>query len=509
MSQKELLVPSVSMSAVHSGRPKNSPENEIHPHPPPSQRKQDDARRYDTIRACAATRNARTRSDDKRTESEFHATKSIRDSSSHGDENARHSKLKPDQQADSQESVVQSLHPPASALQPPPSALRPPPSLHLNAVSLSYPSMDTGMFPPQNGSGSVAPMVTKTTPEGTRTDKREFDVLCGKSSAQSRHPGNKLFRDLVAYNKRAYVVADSNETKTKLAEDIVLKIHAHDGRFIEAAPDGGWKVQAHSRSVSKAQQALRDRSKDRDEEFKAQFERISGFAAGVAKETYMRSEGLSQPEIEELFVQMVVERLGMKVTVISEDDEDDTTPAMVESTTPPRPSLNTNRREEIRRMAELQELRERQQANVSKSSSSQFGSEIIGDTVMADNQSVATFSIDSRHTHSNTIGLEMLSIAGETHSGRSNDSNLAGTNDDDVHRRPTSNPHRGDTDRPSQVTHAPDEIGSLNSFARISAVSALSGMSGLSNPTSSVGGRAPLRGPAFMSEVTMNTTDSR
>ncbi len=100
------------------------------------------------------------------------------------------------------------------------------------------------------------------------------DVICGRGGlAQQNHPGNKVFRSLVASNSELYATSLITD-KIKISRSIVAAIRKLYGRFIERSdgkPSGStlegvdehgnaitWRDIGDKRAVKKTSQALRE-----------------------------------------------------------------------------------------------------------------------------------------------------------------------------------------------------------------------------------------------------------
>jgi len=62
-----------------------------------------------------------------------------------------------------------------------------------------------------------------------------MDVLCGRGAGVNRHPGNIVFRKLVAAHRREYKNAITKKLKSTISRSIVNDIRAKGGRFLRRA----------------------------------------------------------------------------------------------------------------------------------------------------------------------------------------------------------------------------------------------------------------------------------
>jgi len=86
------------------------------------------------------------------------------------------------------------------------------------------------------------------------------DILCGRSRAHNRHPGNTFFHDLVLRNKNNYSKGCKSE-KTKIALSLIEDIRNQHppGRFLKQnVKTGAWSEIGDKKAIGKVKQALRD-----------------------------------------------------------------------------------------------------------------------------------------------------------------------------------------------------------------------------------------------------------
>jgi hypothetical protein len=90
------------------------------------------------------------------------------------------------------------------------------------------------------------------------TDPHDTDVLSGRGGAVNRHPGNKIYLDLVNRNKVLYTTRPAVE-KHIISLSIVVAIREIRGRFLEKnVIDGTWSDIGNKKATLKTKQALRE-----------------------------------------------------------------------------------------------------------------------------------------------------------------------------------------------------------------------------------------------------------
>ena len=90
------------------------------------------------------------------------------------------------------------------------------------------------------------------------TDPSDTDVLCGRSSAAVRHPGNQMYRRLVNENKDLYITS-AKTYKINVSRSIVGAIREQRGRFLEIDNDKNtWYDIGDKKAIEKTSQALRE-----------------------------------------------------------------------------------------------------------------------------------------------------------------------------------------------------------------------------------------------------------
>ena len=90
------------------------------------------------------------------------------------------------------------------------------------------------------------------------TEVRNIDVLFGRGGHTNNHPGNRLFRRLIRYNREAYIGTEDALTKQKLVKSIIAAIQRKGGRFLHAE-DGAWALAPPKLAHRKTSQRFRDR----------------------------------------------------------------------------------------------------------------------------------------------------------------------------------------------------------------------------------------------------------
>ena len=123
-------------------------------------------------------------------------------------------------------------------------------------------------------------------------DLRDQDVLCGRGAPTNFHPGNQLFRELVAKFQSAYL-ASRRSDKPEIATQIVKAIQKRGGRFLKRTkmpglgPSGHfcWKDIGEQRAYEKACQALRENAPEIRRRLAAQ-----ELAAAVSSDSHSLTE---------------------------------------------------------------------------------------------------------------------------------------------------------------------------------------------------------------------------
>ena len=88
----------------------------------------------------------------------------------------------------------------------------------------------------------------------------ETDVLSGRGGGTNVHPGNRIFRDLINQNRRAYLKARKND-KPAISRAIVRSIRESNGRFLKKCEKSGmWLEIGDDAAREKTSQALRQRA---------------------------------------------------------------------------------------------------------------------------------------------------------------------------------------------------------------------------------------------------------
>jgi hypothetical protein len=97
----------------------------------------------------------------------------------------------------------------------------------------------------------------------TVTEPKIVDVLCGRGGKVNNHPGNVIFRRVVAFNK-AYYQSVHKRNRILVSQSIVQAIINHGGRFLIMGPKGKkcWIPIDFKKAVQKTSQALREFKKE-------------------------------------------------------------------------------------------------------------------------------------------------------------------------------------------------------------------------------------------------------
>jgi hypothetical protein len=88
------------------------------------------------------------------------------------------------------------------------------------------------------------------------------DVLCGKDKTFGKHPGNRMYRELIAERSSDYAVATSKRTKMDISKSIIATMqHKHGSRFLRQSSgcgnNEGWVELSTQQARDKATHALR------------------------------------------------------------------------------------------------------------------------------------------------------------------------------------------------------------------------------------------------------------
>jgi len=108
-------------------------------------------------------------------------------------------------------------------------------------------------------------------PSNKPVDKpNPHDILFGRGGLTNHHPGNRLFRDIVALHKEDYMKA-IKIVKPRVARRIIKIIRNGDppGRFLKKSSNNLWYDVGDRNAAEKASQALREKSQDEKKETKA------------------------------------------------------------------------------------------------------------------------------------------------------------------------------------------------------------------------------------------------
>ena len=129
----------------------------------------------------------------------------------------------------------------------------------LNVVDSSPDQSPTRILPSPEFNNKVKNLITAS-------QITADDVLCGRGAGANTHPGNIVFRTLVAEHQESYLSSQPLQ-KTQIAKSIVAKITENGGRFLRRANIVGldgkrsvWYDIGFKAGREKACQALRERS---------------------------------------------------------------------------------------------------------------------------------------------------------------------------------------------------------------------------------------------------------
>lgn len=99
-------------------------------------------------------------------------------------------------------------------------------------------------------------------------EPQAVDVLCGRGGKVNKHPGNIMFRKVVAFNK-SYYQSVHKRNRILVSQSIVQAITNHGGRFLINSNKGKknkdviyWEPIDFKKAVQKTSQALREFKKD-------------------------------------------------------------------------------------------------------------------------------------------------------------------------------------------------------------------------------------------------------
>jgi hypothetical protein len=85
------------------------------------------------------------------------------------------------------------------------------------------------------------------------------DVVCARGKSYWEHPGNKLYRSLIAASTERYAATTSKLDKTMIVSGIVETIHRRNGMFVKKEKkDGPWVEVDEVFAREKIGQSLRD-----------------------------------------------------------------------------------------------------------------------------------------------------------------------------------------------------------------------------------------------------------
>ena len=86
------------------------------------------------------------------------------------------------------------------------------------------------------------------------------DVVAGRGGGSNSHPGNRAYWQIILPNRELYKKSQTNEDKTRVAQEIVDFTKSKSGRFLQKEKGVGerWFVLPDNIAMSKVRQALRD-----------------------------------------------------------------------------------------------------------------------------------------------------------------------------------------------------------------------------------------------------------
>ena len=86
------------------------------------------------------------------------------------------------------------------------------------------------------------------------------DVVAGRGGGSNNHPGNLAYWQKILPNRELYKKSQTNEDKTRVAQEIVDFIKSKSGRFLQKEKGVGerWFVLPDNIAIYKVKQALRD-----------------------------------------------------------------------------------------------------------------------------------------------------------------------------------------------------------------------------------------------------------
>ena len=86
----------------------------------------------------------------------------------------------------------------------------------------------------------------------------DCDILCGKNKNFSKHPGNRLFKDVIASYADCYNETSSKQQRMAITKEIVRTVKSnYNARFLKPMGDGKWEEIGDNISRDKVSHALR------------------------------------------------------------------------------------------------------------------------------------------------------------------------------------------------------------------------------------------------------------
>jgi len=85
------------------------------------------------------------------------------------------------------------------------------------------------------------------------------DVLSGRGNGPNQHPGNIIFRRIVANKSEAYNRASCQKEKQKIKDEVIVQVTCNEGRFLSKRDTNGlYHILNEKQIRKKTGQALRD-----------------------------------------------------------------------------------------------------------------------------------------------------------------------------------------------------------------------------------------------------------
>lgn len=90
-------------------------------------------------------------------------------------------------------------------------------------------------------------------------DPEDMDILCGRDRNYYNHPGNRIYRQMIAQQSLNYISQSSKIDKMKITKSIVQTMQSHHGsRFIRRRDHSeSWEVLSDTQARDKTSHALR------------------------------------------------------------------------------------------------------------------------------------------------------------------------------------------------------------------------------------------------------------